>query len=113
MYILSGPGMTIAGPLWSLQVDEAGDGGGGISGLNVSLERLSDFISTFVSLKRNRHAHCTVHAFSICTRNELIIQKARTGLPFLRQNKFSDFSRKAEHRNQTKLLPRMGQELCL
>jgi len=42
----------MAGPLWSLQVDEAGDGGGGISGLNVSLERLSVFGSTFGSLNQ-------------------------------------------------------------
>ena len=34
-------GLTMDGPLWSLQVDEAGDGGGGMSGLNVSLDRPS------------------------------------------------------------------------
>jgi len=50
LHSLSGPGLTTTGPLWSLQVDEAGDGGGGMSGLNVSLERLSDFGSTFGSL---------------------------------------------------------------
>ena len=53
-YLLSGPGLTIAGPLWSLQVDEAGDGGGGMSGLNVSLERLSAFTSALDSLQQ-RH----------------------------------------------------------
>jgi len=41
----------MAGPLWSLHVDEAGDGGGGMSGLNVSLQRLSGFASTLVSLQ--------------------------------------------------------------
>ena len=42
-------------PLWSLQVDEAGDGGGGMSGLNVSL----DFVSDFVELLRQYHIHVT------------------------------------------------------
>lgn len=42
-HLLSGPGLTMDGPLWSLHVDEAGDGGGGMSGLKVSLERESDF----------------------------------------------------------------------
>jgi len=51
-YLLSGDGLTMAGPLWSLQVDEAGDGGGGMSGLNVSEPRLlSDFTSALVSLQ--------------------------------------------------------------
>ena len=34
-----------AGPLWSLQVDEAGDGGGGMSGLESVEESLSGFVS--------------------------------------------------------------------
>ena len=34
-----------AGPLWSLQVDDAGDGGGGMSGLESAEESLSGFTS--------------------------------------------------------------------
>ena len=41
MYLLrEGPGLTMECPLWSLQVDEAGEGGGGMSGLKV--EELAD-----------------------------------------------------------------------
>jgi len=50
-YLLSGPGLTIEGPLWSLHVEDAGDGGGGMSGLNVSLDLDSLFTSGFGSLK--------------------------------------------------------------
>ena len=57
VYILSGPGLTTTGPLWSLQVDDAGDGGGGISGLKVSLERLSALLSTLDSLNQTQCSH--------------------------------------------------------
>ena len=40
-------------PLWSLQVEEAGDGGGGMSGLNVSLGLGSSLFSARTSLSNN------------------------------------------------------------
>ncbi len=51
-YSLNGPGLTMECPLWSLHVDDAGEGGGGISGLNVSLGRLSALVSSLGSLEQ-------------------------------------------------------------
>ena len=47
-HLLSGPGLTMECPLWSLHVEDAGDGGGGMSGLKVELLLVSGgLLSTF------------------------------------------------------------------
>ena len=55
-YLLRDPGLIMSGPLWSLQVDEAGEGGGGMSVL------ISLLLCGFVS-------GCCLTSLSITTDN--------------------------------------------